>query len=66
MGLYGHNRYRVVDNEDGKGLVLREEAKLQGLSFLMPFVMGQEKEAHAKHRASVAEELARRAAPVEA
>ena len=66
MGLHGHNLYRVVETEDGNGLVLREEAKLQGLVFLMPFVMGQEKEAHTKHRASVAEELGRRAAPVAA
>lgn len=61
MGLYGRNRYRVVDAEDGKGLVLREEAKLTGLSILMPFVLSTEKESHAKHRQSVADELERRA-----
>jgi hypothetical protein len=61
MGIHGRNHYRIVDALDGSGLVLREEAVLTGPRLLMPFTMGQEKEQHAKHRVSVAEELGRRA-----
>ncbi|KAE8444721.1 hypothetical protein EG329_014281 [Mollisiaceae sp. DMI_Dod_QoI] len=61
LGLHGRNQYRVIATEDGQGLVLREEAKLTGISLLMPFVLGKEKESHALHRGNVAQELERRA-----
>jgi len=61
MGLHGRNQYRVIATEDGQGLVLHEEAKLTGISLLMPFVLGKEKESHALHRMNVAQELGHRA-----
>ncbi|KUJ06838.1 uncharacterized protein LY89DRAFT_790220 [Mollisia scopiformis] len=61
MGVSGRLRYRVVATDDGKGLILREEAKITGVSVMMPFILGTEKENHAKHRMSIAKELERRA-----
>lgn len=61
MGLHGRNQYRIVENENGDGLLLREEAALTGVSIMMPFVMGQERESHTKHRMNIAEELGKRA-----
>lgn len=48
MSLNGWSRWSVVETEnEGKvGLLLREQATLTGLRFLMPFVVGTEKKSH--------------------
>ncbi|CZR58080.1 uncharacterized protein PAC_07970 [Phialocephala subalpina] len=61
MGMYGKNQFRVVKDGQGKGLVLREEAKLTGYSVLMPFVLGTEEKNHGEQRRKVGRELKRRA-----
>ncbi len=59
MGSSGWSRWSVVKNEEeGKeGLVLREEATLSGYRFLMPFAVGQHKEAHKKYQLDFAKLL---------
>lgn len=65
MGLYGHNKYSIVQakEEEARGygaLALREEARITGLGFLMGCTMGTERENHKLHREAFAEELTRR------
>ena len=57
MGLYGKNQWRVVPGEDGKGLVLKEEATLTGVIFLMPFVLMTKKKSHSELAASFVKKL---------
>lgn len=44
MGIYGRNTYQIL--EEGEGFVLREEARMTGLSLMMGFVMGTKKRSH--------------------
>jgi hypothetical protein len=57
MGLYGQNRWRVVEAGEGQGLELLEEATLTGPMVLMPFIMMTEKKSHAELGAKFAREL---------
>jgi hypothetical protein len=57
MGLHGRNSWRIVESEDGRGLVLLEEATLTGPMVLMPFIMMTEKKSHAELGARFAREL---------
>lgn len=59
MSLNGWSRWSVVKTEsEGKaGLLLREQATLTGLRFLMPFVVGTEKESHKEFQLNFAKRL---------
>ncbi|TVY46780.1 hypothetical protein LOCC1_G002120 [Lachnellula occidentalis] len=46
LGLHGVNRFRVVSEGEGGGLVLSEEARLVGFRLMMPFVVKTELESH--------------------
>jgi hypothetical protein len=60
MGLHGQNRWRIVEADDGQGLVLLEEATLIGPMVLMPFIMMTEKKSHEKLGAMFAGEFEER------
>jgi len=60
MGLYGRNEWRVVDSPDGKGLLLREENVLTGVTILMPFVLMTKKESHRELAARFVDKLRER------
>lgn len=59
MSLNGWSRWSVVrtENEGKAGLLLREQATLTGLRFLMPFVVGTEKESHKEFQLNFAKRL---------
>jgi hypothetical protein len=57
MGLHGQNSWRIIEADDGQGLVLLEEATLTGPVLLMPFIMVTEKKSHAELGARFAMEL---------
>ncbi|KAK0105339.1 hypothetical protein ONS96_004734 [Cadophora gregata f. sp. sojae] len=59
MSLNGWSRWSVVktENEGDAGLLLREQATLTGLRFLMPFVVGTEKKSHKDFQLNFAKRL---------
>lgn len=59
MSLNGWSRWSVLktENEGKAGLLLREQATLTGLRFLMPFVVGTEKTSHKEFQLNFAKRL---------
>jgi hypothetical protein len=50
LGLHGHNRWRIVNDDQSGRLMVIEEANLQGPLLLMAFTVTTEQKAHGEQR----------------